>query len=509
MRQMDSSFIIWIERINLFFKKNFMIVNDFIECSFANDATKYIGEITKSDASSFDCLFLNSGDSYSFDADSMKITSLFGAIPAGTQLASYTIYTVDSAQSLQTNGFAVVTFADNSRKIGALTNVDGSGNVSITFLDSGSQYVIGSDLAIISSDDVHQASAVTGIEAYSQGTPVMVVTAADAGSGNALKTSAAINSFVPNTLDTIVVNTSEFPSGISIFKNWKNNTALHNSVAKTVRDSSSIQFIALHETSGGDGGSGFDPPFTSHFVIASDEIRQFNDLSEIEWHVGILNDTAIGIEFKNPDWVRTKVAGSDYIDANWSGDYPSYTLPSTDKLENLILLLQRLTSKNEAGFPSIDPVWLQIVSYNDVSSIWDFKDADIPADDKKNLKKFFIYSSGIGYVQPATFDASVKGIFSHNSVSNLATENGKTFVDEDAHTDGSFQALYSWLRIMQSLEMSDAFSNAKDLVTNNMVKVTTSQQYEGYNKPNGSSTYVLYSAVSTRNIFLIDIEKML
>ncbi len=486
-----------------------MKVNDFLECSFSNDDVKYIGEITKSDTNSFDCVFLSSGDSYTFDADSMKITSLFGAIPAGTQLASYSVYTADATQSLQTGGFAAVTFADNSRKLGQVTDVDGSNNVSITFLDSGSKYVIGSDFAIISSDDVHQTAAVTGIEPYTQGTPVVVVTATDAGSGNALKTSAVINRFVPNNPDTILVNTQEFSSGINIFKNWKTNAALHNAVAKTVRESSAIQFIALHETSGGDGGSGFDPPFTSHFVIATDEIRQFNDLSEIEWHVGIFNDTAIGIEFKNPDWVRTKVAGSDYIDANWSGDYPSYTLPSTDKLENLILLLQRLFSKNEAGFPSIDPVWLQIVSYNDVSNIWDFKDTDIPSDDKKSLKKFFIFSSGIGYMKPDTFDASVKGIFSHNSVSNLATDSGKTFVDEDAHTDGSFQALYSWLRIMQSVEMNDAFSNAKDLVKNNMIKVTTSQQYEGYNKPNGSSTFVLYSALSNRNVFLIDIEKML
>jgi hypothetical protein len=226
--------------------------------------------------------------------------------------------------------------------------------------------------------------------------------------------------------------------------------------------------------------------------------------------VTIFNDTAIGIEFKNPDWVRTKAAGSDYIDANWNGDYPSYTVPSTDKLENLILLLQRLLSKNEAGFPSIDPTWLQIVSYNDVSNIWDFKVSDIPTDDKKSLKKFFIYSSGIDYMRPDNFDVSVKGILSHNSVSNLITVNNKTVIDEDLHTDGSFQALYSWLRIMQSVEMNDAYSNAKDLVTNNMVKVTTNQQYEGYHHfPKGSSTYVPYSGLSKRSVFLLDIEKML
>jgi hypothetical protein len=112
-------------------------------------------------------------------------------------------------------------------------------------------------------------------------------------------------------------------------------------------------------------------------------------------------------------------------------------------------------------------------------------------------------------MRPDNFDADVKGILSHNSVSNLITVNGKTVIDEDAHTDGSFQALYSWLRIMQSNEMNDAFSNTKSLLTNNMVKVATAQSYEGYNKPKGSSVYVLYSALSTRNVFLIDIETML
>lgn len=486
-----------------------MFVKDFIKCSFANDTTGYIGEITRVDTSSFDCRLSNSGESYTFDSDTMKVTSLFGTIPVGTQLANYTIYTANSTQNLQAGDYEVVTFADGSRYLGQLTDVDASGNYNITFLNSGYKYVIGSNNKIISTDDTNPAQEVSGIESYVQGTPVIVVAAADAGNGNALNTSTRMNHYVPLNANTIIVNMQEFPSGISNFKNWSNNASLHNTNAKPVREASGIKFIVLHETSGGDAGSGFNPPYTSHFVVASNEIRQFNDLSEIEWHATIFNDTAIGIEFKNPDWVRTKAQGNDYIDANWNGDYPSYTVPSTDKLENLILLLQRLVSKNETGFPSIDPTWLQIVSYNDVSSIWDFKDSDIPSDEKKGLKKFFIYSSGIDYMRPDNFDASVKGVLSHNSVSNLINVNGKTVIDEDLHTDGSFQALYSWLRIMQSIEMNDAFSNAKDLVENNMVKVVTTQQYEGYNKPKGSSVYTLYSHLSKRSVFLIDIETML
>ena len=484
---------------------------DFIECSFANDATKYIGDITHVDTNSFDCRFLNSGELYTFDSETMKVTSLAGTIPIGTQIAAYTIFTVDATQNFQAGTYVVITFADGSRLLGQLTDVDASGNKSVTFLDSGYKYVFGSNNAVISTDDLKQVQDVTGMESYSAGTPVIVVSAEDVGSGNALNTPANINRFVPGNTDTIIVNMQEFPSGIASFKNWSTNAALHNTHAKTVREASAVRFILLHETSGGDGGSGFDPPYTSHFVVAADEIRQFNDLCEIEWHATIFNDTGIGIEFKNPDWVAKteKTTTNEYIDANWSGDYPSYTVPSTDKLENLVLLLQRLISKNESGFPSIDPNWLQIVSYNDVSSIWDFKDNDIPAEEKKGLKKFFIYSCGTDYMQPGNFDADVKGILSHNSVSNLITVNGKTVIDEDAHTDGSFQALYSWLRIMQSNEMNEAYTNAKNLVTNNKLTVTTVQSYEGYNKPKGSAVYVPYSALSTRNVFMIDIETML
>lgn len=484
---------------------------DFIECSFANDDKKYIGEITKVDANSFDCHFLNSGESYTFDSETMKVTSLGGTIPVGTQIADYTLFTTDATQNFQSGGYMVVTFSDGGRLLGQLTDIDGSGNKSVTFLDTGDKYVFGSDNTIISTDDTKQHGNVTAMESYSAGTPVIVVSGAEAGAGNALNTSANINRFVPHNTDTLLVNTQEFPSGITNFRNWSTNAVLHNTSAKTVRESTAVKFIVLHETSGGDGGSGFDPPFTSHFVVAADEVRQFNDLAEIEWHATIFNDAGIGIEFKNPDWVRQaeKNSTSEYIDANWSGDYPSYTVPSTDKLENLVLLLQRLISKNENGFPSIDPTWLQIVSYNDISNIWNFKDSDIPPDDKKGLKKFFIYSCGTDYMRPDNFGADVKGILSHNSVSNLITVNGKTVIDEDAHTDGSFQALYSWLRIMQSNEMNDAFSNAKNLVTNNVITVTTVQSYEGYNKPQGSPGYVPYSALSARKVFLIDIETML
>ena len=337
----------------------------------------------------------------------------------------------------------------------------------------------------------------------------IVVSGADPKQGDAPLDAAHLNSYAPKAADTIIVNSQEFPAEITPFTNWKGNAALHNTAAKPGRSSSDIRFITLHETSGSATGTGFSPPFTAHFVVGGDEIRQFNDLSEKEWHVGIFNDGAVGIEFKNPDWVTTKAAGQDYIDAHWSGDYPFYTVPSSAALENLVLLVQRLVSRTDNNFPAIDPVWLQLVSYNDVSGVWTFADADIPADDKKSLKKFFVYSSGINYLTPATFPAPATGIFSHNSVSDLMTVSGKTVVDEDLHTDGSFQALYTWLRIMQSNDAATALQNAKDLVSKKPVTAHTIQAYEGYNKPKGTTTFVPYSGSSKRPVFLIDIETML
>ena len=66
---------------------------DFLQCEFNNDSTKYIAEITRVNSNSFDCRFLNSVDAYTFDSNTMRVTSQFGAIPMGSQLANYTLFT--------------------------------------------------------------------------------------------------------------------------------------------------------------------------------------------------------------------------------------------------------------------------------------------------------------------------------------------------------------------------------------------------------------------------------
>ena len=163
---------------------------------------------------------------------------------------------------------------------------------------------------------------------------------------------------------------------------------------------------------------------------------------------------------------------------------PIYTLPRTNQLETLISLLRTLLNHSEAGFPQIKANWLQLVSYNDVKHLWEWPAEHIPGtDDAKDEKHYFIYTSAYGYMKPDSITES--GLLSHDSISSLITikvnEKSKLVVYEDAHTDGSFQALYSFLRIAKTMDPVSAFSTAQRLLPKaNMIRVTTETSYEGY-----------------------------
>jgi hypothetical protein len=323
------------------------------------------------------------------------------------------------------------------------------------------------------------------------------------------QTPEQINKFNPQVENTIVVNMKEFPSNINNFLNYAVGFGTpHNNSPKVIRKLSNIKHIVLHETSGSESGTGFDGSrgFTAHFAITNKGISQFNDMVETEFHAGIFNSTSIGIEFANPDWVRVKDSKREYLELNWSdGNHPIYTLPNIDKLERLVEFLQRILSKSEERFPNIQSNWLQLVSYNDVKNYWDFKATDVPlTDDSKTEKKYFIYSSALGYIKP---DSMLKsGILSHDCISTLTSikvnENSQIVVNEDAHTDGSFQSLYSFLRISKAMDRDNAFETAKNLLLNNTIQVKTIKSYEGYNK----NLTNRYSGLSKRPVFIINIS---
>ncbi len=331
--------------------------------------------------------------------------------------------------------------------------------------------------------------------------------------------SVKVNKFVPTGEANIVIAMQEFASGIDNFSNYSYIGGVpHNDNPRTLREASSIKFIVLHETSGSDSGTGFQLPFTAHFVVLGDGgIQQFNDLSEIEAHEAKFNNAGIGIEFVNQDWdagsglAKDSAAAQklkdndDYLWAYWGDGYNIYKIPPADRMERLVLLVNRLLRQDEDGFIAVDPGWLQLVSYNDVKDVYTFSDEQIPSN--QDGKNFFIYSNGIAYITPAQFSS---GIVSHNGVSNLTSidlGNGpQTVVDENAHSDGSFQSLYTWLRISKALSQDDAYAKAKELLRNNMLTVRTSQSYEGYTKDKKTNVWNLYSASQKRNIHLIDVS---
>ncbi|MGI4870858.1 MAG: papain-like cysteine protease family protein [Janthinobacterium lividum] len=104
------------------------------------------------------------------------------------------------------------------------------------------------------------------------------------------------------------------------------------------------------------------------------------------------------------------------------------------------------------AIPLIENTWLQLVSYNDVQAQWSFKAADIPADADKGTKQFFCFTTAHDYLTPARM-ATTSGILSHNSF-------------YAGHSDGSFLALYTWLRLAKNKNAAKSFALAKDLMKN-------------------------------------------
>ncbi|MBF9255160.1 N-acetylmuramoyl-L-alanine amidase [Pontibacter sp. 172403-2] len=109
-------------------------------------------------------------------------------------------------------------------------------------------------------------------------------------------------------------------------------------------------------------------------------------------------------------------------------------------------------------FFTIERTWLQVVSYDDVSGIWDFPTANIPAISEQGNKNLFIFSTGWNYLEPANI-AGKSGIISHNAV-------------KSNHSDGSFLTLYTWLRLEKSFDSTKSYRLAKSLMTDHFFKAS-------------------------------------
>ncbi len=133
----------------------------------------------------------------------------------------------------------------------------------------------------------------------------------------------------------------------------------------------------------------------------------------------------------------------------------------TDATVNLIIANSGVTGTGaglKSMFFAIEKTWLQLVSYNDVTALWNFPAANVPADNEQDTKNLFVFTTGFGFLEPANI-AGKSGIVSHNSV----FEN---------HSDGSFLTLYTWLRIEKQFDSTKSYRLAKSLMKDHFFKAS-------------------------------------
>ena len=307
-----------------------------------------------------------------------------------------------------------------------------------------------------------------------------------------------MNEYNPEESNTIIINTASFDTGIAgitNYHNWKTDpSVIHNQHKNAYRSPHGIIHLVLHETAG-ETGNGFDDSKneTSHMSVRRDAtVLQFNDLAELENHASGMNTTGIGVEFVNRSWLASKTTNGGegipsseaamtaqqknlYKESNgylwlfWGQGFNIYRVPpSLPQLEKEVEVVQWLTTgltdviqssgsiAIENMFPSIDATWLQLVSYDDVSSTWQFETGEIPAEADRATKNLFVMTTGYGVLEPTNI-RTTSGIVSHN-----ATYAG--------HPDGSYLTLYTWLRLAKGKDANKAYELCSSLMKNHMVR---------------------------------------
>lgn len=298
-----------------------------------------------------------------------------------------------------------------------------------------------------------------------------------------------MNEFQPTSSNTLVLNMQEFEfpaGGVVNYRDWRTKPSVphnRNWNDRPARTADQIRQIAIHET-GAEGPGAFAGRFTAHLAVLRDgTIQQFNDLFEIEFHLEAFNGTSIGIEFANLVWDRTAASSlaalqekfrdaSKYLPVFWGEGRNVYTLPSMMQLEKLVDLLVWLVSFNHppnslSPMPVLDPAWFLLVSYDDVSTIWDFG-TNMPATPEGRAeKRFFIMTKAYGYLTSNAF-RNQSGILSHAS----AVRN-EDYITSCDHSDGALPALYAWLRMDRHRTPDDAYALTKSLMATKFIKVKT------------------------------------
>lgn len=312
-------------------------------------------------------------------------------------------------------------------------------------------------------------------------------TDAGEGAGAARDPRQVVNEFQPVNSDTIVANMHEYPftvGGLTNFINWKTDpTAQHNkNWNRPARAVEKINQIAIHET-GAEGDGAYMEPYTAHLAVyRNNTIRQFNDLIEMEYHISEFNEHSVGIEFANLSWVPRAPAklqslpakykdATKYLPVFWGSGRNVYTLPAVSQLEKLVDLITWLVSFNhppnpQIALPKFDQVWLQNVSFDDVSALWDFPTEPATAE-AKAAKNYFIMTTAHGYLTPANF-LDTSGILSHATIARDAG-----YITSCDHGDGALPSLYAFLRIEKHKDSAGAYALIKTLMASKFVRVKT------------------------------------
>lgn len=167
---------------------------------------------------------------------------------------------------------------------------------------------------------------------------------------------------------------------------------------------------------------------------------------------------------------------------NWVSDGSTWDAakPSSQVLAGWLGIPITATGMPVLDLPNIRDTWLQVVSYNDVKSYWTFKAANTPAAADQDKKQFFIFTTGFSYITFTNMQTT-PGILSHNAV-------------YDDHSDGSFLALYTWLRIEKGKDKNKAFDLCKSLMKDHFFKVTVTAD------PAGDKRIVILLDVSDGNL---------
>lgn len=267
---------------------------------------------------------------------------------------------------------------------------------------------------------------------------------------------------------------------------------------------------------------------SAHFGISKDAVvYQFNDVMQHLAHIhdvthGTINKSAIGIEFASMAWVGESISrnrsewnsnqalknrypeGDDFFYCFWGDGHGVLRIPSSiEQLEKAVEMVRFLAynlpdtikafrlggmQQDEARiklsdwltiYPEdvnqsvvdelfvIEPNWLQVVSYNEISNIWEFDEiTQIPDDSAKGDKNLFVFSTGYGYLDENRI-ASMSGIISHSAL-------------RGNHQDGGFVALYCWLRLEKQYTDEDAYAIARRLISDYAI-ISITQKFPSNN----------------------------